>query len=36
VTDGPLFATPVPIVPRGRVLRGGCWVLDAGIAEGVD
>jgi diphthine-ammonia ligase len=35
VTDGPLFAAPVPIVPRRRVRRDGCWVLDVGIAEPV-
>jgi diphthine-ammonia ligase len=35
VTDGPLFAAPVSIVPRGRVRRGGCWALDVGIAEPV-
>jgi diphthine-ammonia ligase len=32
VTDGPLFAAPVPIAPRRRVRRDGCWVLDVGIA----
>ena len=31
----PLFAAPVPVVPRRRVLRDGCWVLDIGIAEPV-
>lgn len=36
VTDGPLFAEPVPIVPRRRLHRDGCWVLDVAVAEPTD
>jgi uncharacterized protein (TIGR00290 family) len=37
VTRSPLFSRPMPLRPRGRVQRSGCWALDFEIddAEGL-
>jgi diphthine-ammonia ligase len=31
VVDSPLFRAPLRVMPRGRVLRSGCWALDVGL-----
>ncbi len=31
VTNGPIFADPVCLQARGRMLHDGCWFLDVGV-----
>ena len=33
VVDSPLFNRPLRVVPRGHVLRSGCYALDLDLAE---
>ena len=32
VTDCPAFSSPLTLVPGERVMSGGCWALDFGLA----
>lgn len=34
VTDGPIFASAIPLVIRGQVLRDGYWFLNVSVAPG--